>query len=248
MSARKGGFTIIEVTLVMAITSVLAVALLVGWVVNVNTQSYRDSVNTLMADLQQQFDDVYNTSSDRENNITCNGGVPAISTTPVGNNGSSECMILGKYIRINNNRLTMQRIVGKEPQLLPTSSTDIQAITAYAPVAIPIAVESANTRDVAWGVRLYRSDDTAKSNIKKAVVIVRSPTTGSVHTFSMDVPGSADPSVMQVIGGGNQRQVTLCMEPASVVASSRLAVTIAANASTHESIGTQTSEGANKCA
>ncbi len=52
------GFTIIEISLFLAISSFLAVGLMAGWTTNINRQRYTDMVSTFKSDIQQVFTEV----------------------------------------------------------------------------------------------------------------------------------------------------------------------------------------------
>ncbi len=101
----KKGFTIIETTLVLAISGLLAVGLMIGWNRNIITQRYNDSVETFKSDIQSVFSEVENQSNPRNNRIRCtvdnNGGI-VNAHVEVSNNGNTRgttnCIVLGKII------------------------------------------------------------------------------------------------------------------------------------------------------
>lgn len=253
MNARKGGFTIIEVTLAIAVTGVLAMALLGGWLVNVNTQSYKDSVNTLVSQVQQQYDEVYNISNDRNNAVSCSSGTAATTTNPLRNVGSSNCIILGRYLLLANNKMTVRRIVGVEPATLTTQTDDKVAIQSYSPRLITDSdVEQAITYNLAWGTTLYAPNDTAKSPLYRAVAILRSPTSGAVYTYWLPTTATTTATIAALLNG-NTTTMAACLQPGATVAMTPLALTIAAKAANHEAVGTQAFEaeaagGGNQCA
>ncbi|MDO4868277.1 MAG: type II secretion system protein [bacterium] len=101
----KKGFTIIETTLVLAISGLLAVSLLVGWSRNIITQRYNDSVETFKSDIQSVFGEVENQSNPRNNKIRCtvdnNGGIvnTHVEISDNGNTrGTTNCIVLGKIM------------------------------------------------------------------------------------------------------------------------------------------------------
>src|SRR5688572_29756839 len=107
------GFTIIEVTLFLAISALLAVLMLGGWTVMINTQRYKDSVQTYQSFLQQQYNLVYNVENSRENNMICANGTVEESESSGTPRGQTDCVILGRYIELRDGQnLTVKAIVG----------------------------------------------------------------------------------------------------------------------------------------
>lgn len=246
MTRSKGGFTIIEVTLVMAITGVLAMLLIVGWARNLSTQSYKDGVNSLVAKLQNQYDEVYNTSNDRGKTLTCRGAPVYDATTTTTNQGSSDCVVLGRYLLFSNDTVTIKRIIGIDTNGASTTS-DIDAIKDFSPQSVVNDVELADEYQLPWGITLYQPN-TAKTPVNKAVVIVRSPLSGAVYTYSLDTAANTEPKVIDVLKTGTTDATVFCLQPGTAVSSTPMAVTITKDASTHESVGTKSYEGGNECA
>ena len=89
---RQDGFTIIEVTLFLAVSGFFAISLLVGASTAVQRQQYRDSVQSFANYLRSQYSQVINVENDRN-----------FGKCPIGggdtNRGQSECVILDKYDR-----------------------------------------------------------------------------------------------------------------------------------------------------
>lgn len=246
---RRGGFTIIEASLVMAVTGLIAVTLIVGWVTNVNTQSYKDGVNSLTAKLQTKYDDVYNTSNERSRQLTCTPGTPPTisynDTATTSNQGSSDCVVMGQYILFSDTTVLSRRIMGVDNASASTTN-DLQAIKDYQPQTVPESIEQGDNYEMPWGITLYKANDPAKSPLYRAIAIVRSPLSGSVYTYGLDTVSGTEPSVLSVLGGDTNK-TTLCLLPGASVSSTPMAVTIAKDASTHESVGTQSQEASNGC-
>lgn len=254
MKQSRGGFTIIEVMLVMAVTGLVAMTLLIGWTINVNTQSYKDSTNSLVAYLQLQYDEIFNVSNDRGRTLTCvsGGGAGAYDgTTPSTNRGSSDCVIMGRYLSVSGANITTRRIIGVEPlSTVPTPTTDLMSIQQYSPYySNNGAIESASVFDIPWGATLYGPGDPTKTATSLNIVIMRSPISGAVYTYV--VPGGVLPpntSLNTRLATATTNKVTLCLNPQTVISSTPVAVTIDANASTPEAVGVQSREQGNACA
>ena len=102
----KKAFTIIEVILVLGISGLMLATMLVGWNASIEKQRYNDSVNTFKSDIQSVFSDVENQTNDKDSTkIKCDTSGTNISILKdnSGNlTGSSNCVILGKYISLYN--------------------------------------------------------------------------------------------------------------------------------------------------
>jgi type II secretory pathway pseudopilin PulG len=246
MNKRGGGFTIIETMLVLAITGAIGVGLFIGWSANVSTQSYKDGVNTLLAKLQTQYDDTYNMSNSRGKKITCGAAVVYDDTATTSNQGSSNCVVLGRYILFAHDKVTIKRIVGVD-SASASQSSDLQSIKDFSPQVVADAAEIPDEYDLPWGITLYKPDDSAKPPVYKAMVIIRSPLSGAVYTYSLDTTSGVEPTVASVLNGANSQQTVLCLMPGTSVAGTPMAITIAKDASTHESVSRLSQEGGNKC-
>lgn len=99
----KTGFTIVEISLFLGLSGLLAAGLMVGWSVNINRQRYNDSVNTFKSGIQQVFSDVENTQNSRSNSYSCNvvnGNVSITTGSEI--RGQSKCTVLGKLITVGS--------------------------------------------------------------------------------------------------------------------------------------------------
>lgn len=244
------GFTIIEVMLFLAITGLLVVTLLTGWTISVNTQSYKDSVRSLSTTLQGQYNNAVQVTNDRDANWTCagSGGSTTVAVGFGAARGQSNCVIMGRYIYINNGNITSNSIIGLQDAGSPiiATSTDIDSIKNYGPTKIPNDMLADVAQDVPWSAKLYFPGNPT-TNAKLAIVIVRSPKTGTVYTFTK---ANADsPSVQDVLTSGTQDVVTLCVDAEAAVASETLGVMIDASASSQNAVHvvSQDQQGATKC-
>ena len=98
---QKKGFTIIETTLVLSISALLAVGMMIGWSANLNRKRYDDSVISFKTDLESIFDEVQNSNNSRMEKIKCDtsGAVVSLSIDNAGRDrGASDCIMLGKMI------------------------------------------------------------------------------------------------------------------------------------------------------
>ena len=243
---RQSGFTIIEVMLFISISALLATALMVGWTVTINTQSYRDSTRSLAAILQQQYTDVVNVSNGREDTLGCRvvNGATAVSETNQTPIGQSDCVLMGRYIELNGSELSMNTVVGYEPADLPgAGEPDSEIILEYLPARINTDIIEDETYQIPWSSRPYRSSgDTSTARV--AILIVRSPETGTVYTYTDQLGEGDQANVQNLIRNGSQEELKICLDPEAPVAQGRMAVVIGAFASSANAVKVLADEAA----
>ena len=105
---NRSGFTIIEVTLVLAISMFLFVGVIGGTNVNITRQRYNDSVNSFAEFLRSQYSEVISTENTRDDRISNTSPCTLTSKQAAGNGsgsnvetGRSHCLIYGKLITFN---------------------------------------------------------------------------------------------------------------------------------------------------
>jgi len=91
---HRGGFTIIEAVLFLAISGGLVVSLLVGTNMAIQRQRYRDSVQSFASFLRGQYEQVISVENDRT--VDMRGKCPVVGGGP--NRGQSDCVIVGRYL------------------------------------------------------------------------------------------------------------------------------------------------------
>src|SRR6187402_1944283 len=101
----QNGFTIIETMLFLGVTGMLATAILVGSGVAIGQQRYRDSVNSLKSQVQQQYSEVTNVINSRDKNWSCdvNGNVIEAPDASDGESrGTTDCVLLGRLLTVDD--------------------------------------------------------------------------------------------------------------------------------------------------
>lgn len=228
-SQRNGGFTIIESMLVLAISGVLIVALLAGVGTSINVQRYRDSVVSFKSLIQGQYSELLNVRNDRTANWQCDataspeqGG----AQTP----GQSDCVLLGRYISVDQSDITIASIVGY--QTAAPSGNDINDIRNNYTLGISSATIERQTLE--WGTRL------ADANRSVTIIMLRSPSSGTSYTFTSnsvkDIENVSSDDLKGPIVAGNtvpgQAERTLCVDSNGLILiGDVLSVSIAAYAS-----------------
>lgn len=175
------GFTIIEVLLFLSISGLMFVALMAGVSTNINQQRYRDSVSTLSNLFQQQYSEVTNTRNDRNDTWRCEASVVEQNPATGEPRGTSQCVILGRYIRSidNGTRVETGNVVGTEPTVGTPLVSDSVALAAYQP---KLSTFEQTTSEPEWGAVLRDQDDRAAVF---TILILRSPLSGLVRAFAV---------------------------------------------------------------
>ncbi len=201
------GFTIIEIMLFLSVTGLLAIGILVGSGVAIGQQRYRDSVNSLKAFIQDQYSEVSNVDNARTKGWQCDA-TGAVSEVASGEaRGTSECVLIGRFITVDNTgtKLTASNVVAYRTPGAAVISSDIQEMaTNYKMSVSPIDQE---VQEVSWGAQVVKQKTTTPMPL--SVLIVRSPLSGSLFTFTADSLIS-NPGSMVVASNTNQPR-DLCM-------------------------------------
>jgi type II secretory pathway pseudopilin PulG len=204
----KHGFTIIETMLFLAITGFLVIAILVGSGVSIGQQRYRDSVNSLKAYIQQQYNEAGSIVNGRGSAWTCNAAAAIAETPPASgqSRGTSECVILGRYITVDEagTKLTASNVVGYKSGTTATTSDITELKTNYTLSVSPINQE---TKEVSWGAQVVKQKTTTPMPF--SMLIIRSPLSGSVLGFTAEGV-QANPSALITIDNANQTR-DLCV-------------------------------------
>lgn len=183
-SNKNSGFTIIEVLLFLSISGILFVALMAGVSTNINYQRYRDSVTTLVGVLQQQYSEVSNTRNDRNDDWRCELSVIEEDTESGQPRGTSDCVILGRYIQTieGGTKIETGNVIGQEPSSTTVIDGDSDALVAYNPRA---SAFERSTYQPEWGASLR---DTENRPADFTVLILRSPQSGLIRVFAVSGP------------------------------------------------------------
>ncbi|MGK2896745.1 MAG: PulJ/GspJ family protein [Candidatus Saccharimonadales bacterium] len=174
---KQFGFTIVEVSLVLAISSALAVAILATATISINQQRYNDAVMTLLSRIQREY-----VATTR----VVNGGEDgALGTWCNAPRGTTECLILGRFIAINSagTQMTTGNIYGIPPTTDNLPSGDIAALQTYNFESSydTESTSTLSTQALPWNVRIELPERTGDSTLN--ILMLRSPLSGSVLTF-----------------------------------------------------------------
>lgn len=246
---HKQGFTVIEVVLFLAITGLLAVTLLTGWTTMINTQRYRDSVKTVQSFIQQQYGLVYNVQNARDADLDCAIGGADGPTVDNGTSqpvGQTECIVMGRYIHITNGtKIQVYSIVG-EDGVSGATDPDNVIIKDRRPIRLD---QSLNTDDSALNIPWEATvvDGATTNTMNVVIAIIRSPQTGTVHTYSLRTANPTSmPTVDSLILAANENGINLCLDAGVPLSGGRMGVGVQSHASSQSSI-TTISDGPGAC-
>ena len=193
----SSGFTIIETVLFLGITGLMVLGMMVGVGASVNVQRYRDASESFKSLIQAQYADVNNVQNGRTANWVCNSAAAAIPDAGTVAPGQSDCMIVGKYVRIEQGKVSSYTVLARErPGVTPSDSTDITALKEK--YVLNIARTEVVTSQMEWGTEIARpipdtGSSTARTPYSVALLFVRSPESGQIYTFNSDtVPTDKD--------------------------------------------------------
>ena len=242
---HQKGFTIIELSLFLAISGLLAITLLTGWTTMINTQRYKDSIKTVQTFLQQQYTLVYNVQNGRNGSTGCAVGPdgkpkfsdetePAAAKAP----GQSGCIVMGRYIHIRNgSEITVYPVVGIDSTSLsdPTDS-DKDVMLDRQPVEIKNDLFlTQNDLDIPWQAQVVQAGSDNPMNL--AIAIIRNPESGTVHTYVQRI-SSGLPAVSEVITNSDPGDTNICLDAGVPLAGGRMGVVIRAGASSQSFVQT----------
>lgn len=169
MKRRENGFTIVELSLVLAITGLVAALVLTNISSGLNQQRYTDAVNQTTDFFRGQYTQTINTQNDRSTPEGCSGAV-----------GASDCLLLGRIVRIAGDVATVYPVIAHRDisdDLGVDALTDTQILgsSQLQPGSIPL-----DTYTVDWGAQLVLPD----SSDTFTMMVVRTPVSGAIRTYT----------------------------------------------------------------
>lgn len=206
---KEKGFTLIEVILFLAITGMIIAGLLIGVGASLNRQRYSDATTGAVSYFQNQYSQVSNVSNNRPNNLVCRGGAivdaPGDTSSPV---GTSDCTIVGRLIQSRPGGVGVMSYpvyATVDAGTLPrnASDNDLQILRD----ARLIAATEGEEYTPSWGTRFLREsekDETGRAapnqapeDANFAILIVRMPTSGIIHTYVSDTSTASPAEIVQ---------------------------------------------------
>ncbi|MFZ1250364.1 MAG: hypothetical protein WAR37_02865 [Candidatus Microsaccharimonas sp.] len=246
--SRRSGFTIVETVLFLAISGALIIALIAGAGVTLSDQRYRDATQSFKALLQQQYSELGSVQNTRTNTWSCNSDALVTSGGDEEYRGQSECMLIGKYLRIQGKDITIYPVLAYEIDTTTIPPTDIEGLrTKYALNASTTEIEKDELdwqTEIAWAASGADYNAGGPTPRSLGILFIRSPDSGQVYTFTSDDIPAVDAvnqaTFTQLLIAGNsvpgQAARTLCIKSGGLAVSGDRAVAIAAYASAPSAI------------
>ncbi|HEU4830545.1 MAG TPA: hypothetical protein VFS65_00005 [Candidatus Saccharimonadales bacterium] len=246
--SHTAGFTIIETMLFLAISGLLVISLLAGTGASINTQRYRDSVTSLMAYIQNQYVEVANVTNSRDADWVCDGSAQTKEGASGLSRGQSDCFIVGRYISIQGTDIATHTINGTKIDKKTGSDVSMLADN-YRFGTSPVDTQ---TSTLEWGAKIAwpvqgNGSKPAGTDRSIGILLIRSPDSGSIYTFTSDVvPESGALSaeeIKDIIKSDSQGSQTICVDSgAGLPAGSKLAVFLKENATNSSAVETRSFE------
>lgn len=263
----QDGFTIIETTLFLAVTSLLILMMIAGTGSSLNNQRYRDAVESFKSLIQQQYADLSSVQNGRSANWTCDSSATVTQNGP--NDllrGQSDCFMIGKYMRIDGGDISIYPVLAAPNSSLNKTNDIVAMASNYAMNASTTQVENYTMEwgtQIAWasaGSQDYKLPTTPR---QLGILFVRSPDSGLIYTFTSDtVPaknGINQSTFTNLLVAGNtvpgQAARTVCVASGGLTVVGDRGVYIAPYAASNSAVEVRTNEyttatqgaGATKC-
>jgi type II secretory pathway pseudopilin PulG len=225
----SSGFTIIETVLFLAVTGLLIIGVLTGVGSSINSQRYRDSVQSLQTTIQDQYSEVMSVRNETPaQTLRCDSNATVTVDVSGNKRGQATCVLLGQYITSTSggSQLSTARVVGYVDPSAAIDSNDLTNLRQYALNIIPSSVQ---TYDVEWGARLFNPRTT--NPLTLSVLIVRSPSSGIVRTFVDTTAAVPVRDIETLVSTAHlSQEARICVDGAGLFANRMMGVLIPAGA------------------
>lgn len=187
---QQGGFTIIEVSMVIALMGLLLVGVLTGIGFAVERQRFTDSVFSTEVHLKGVYDKVFNVFNDRRSKQSCTNPSDITSGTYV---GSDTCIILGRivvflYDATNDSTVIQDHaVIGTKAPNTDDATSTYDSIRSTDPIVL--GSPSDDNYSIPWGalVRNIRDKGDAPTSGTSPFMfaILRSPKDGTIGVYKI---------------------------------------------------------------
>ncbi len=197
MVYRGSGFTIIETTLVLAITGLLATTILISISTAINQQRYTDSVNQALDFFRGQYTHTSNTLNDRSSAEQCGATGITMAADPLHNTqfaGASDCLLVGQVLRSTDGQtITVNQVLALHD---PTHDTGVSTMNDDAILGLSQLRQGNQVQvyTMEWGSTLLRPNTSAPAAF--SLMIARTPVSGTVKTYF------SNSGTVPLMGGG----------------------------------------------
>lgn len=208
MHIRKSdGFTVIEVLLFLAITGLMFATMIVSVTTALNNQRYNDSVRSLQSKVQEQYAALLSIENDGTED-RCSGAV----------RGRGDCFIVGRLMTFGgDSSVAIRQLAVRYGSEIPLASDEITVLAGEGMQYIDLG--AVDDYSLEWGSEVKKPEgnrtQAARPNDSLSILLVRSPFSGSIYTFSGNAITSSSPSnenIKSLINNENYNKNTaLCV-------------------------------------
>ncbi|MCA9342346.1 hypothetical protein KC945_02995 [Candidatus Saccharibacteria bacterium] len=216
---RSSGFTIIEVTLFLAISGLLLIGVMAAINTNINQQRYMDAVRSFQDYLQGQYNLVDNVRNNRPD-YACDAVKGMQAGTDV--RGTTNCTIIGRFVSLEDNGKTLKsRPIYATKDIVTTSGNNDEDLLSKLGLTLgsPSLSQDDDESTVSWGANAYIAGNPNNKNLH--MVIVRIPNS-TVRTYAST--DSTANTISKVIGSSSD--INLCVNPDGMVTTPKQMITI----------------------
>lgn len=165
------GFTIVEVSIFLAVSGLLLLTMFIGTGSMVSRQRFTDTTDSLQTFFQSQYDEVVNGVNVSTAPTECGGATGA--------SGQSTCLLVGKLLTIpaGSTTISSNYIISTTT---PTNTSTPQAELSTA--SLKVINTGASTYELKWGAQVSnvtRSSDRSTASVNTAAFI-RLPSSGRI--------------------------------------------------------------------
>lgn len=187
--SEESGYTIIEVSLFLAVSGLLVLVAFIGTGATIQASRFTDSSRSLHAYVQKQYDNILNGVNTRTGEETCNAGV--VDTGTDEEPGTTNCLLLGKLMVMDtgSNVVNTYNIVGSEPATPDYNKSDEELIYDFQPSIVRNV--GVDTYQIPWGANISGSKRQVDSQAVDAFAMIRSPRSTRVVTYVYEEPSSS---------------------------------------------------------
>lgn len=210
MNRRESGFTIIETSLVLAVTGLVIAVVLAGIGNALSHQRYLDAVNQTVDFFRGQYTHTTNTLNNRADDERCDSSGVSTAGVPM-SVGASDCLLLGNVIRSSNGvDMQVYKVLALHD---PSDDAGIDVLNDIDILNASQLSQGDQTDSfkIDWGARLITPS--TGDSAKFTVMVVRTPVSGTIRTYTA---GSDTVSVTDLLSSSLSPQIdrTLCIDQA----------------------------------
>ncbi|HEX4662008.1 MAG TPA: prepilin-type N-terminal cleavage/methylation domain-containing protein [Candidatus Saccharimonadales bacterium] len=212
---KQGGFTVIEVTIFVAISGLLLSVALLGTGGTIRSVRFSDSVRSLQSYFQTQYDQIINGVNPRTGQEVCQNSLVNTSSPAGQAPGTSNCLLLGKYLHLAPGSDTVQSyyVVGSEPASVPTDLSDEELIKLYNP-HIVTQVDT-DVYAIPWGATISDTRRLEDSHQISGYALLRSPRSAKIISYTFSSQGVSDSLNGVISDAANiQKATNICIKSA----------------------------------